>query len=211
LTRMEHNRLINRSVGMLCFVLFAAAPVLPAIANGTANSSDADAVDTSSAALLKRAYEQLKAQNFEGATGTLCQSIKSNGDTPAARRYLSYTLLQRGLPKEALNQIEIVSNPIGFDYFMRGLAHESMGEIKEATAAFQKAVEKEPDNDYFRTKAIKNSIMLSQYHQAAALSQAGGTTTKDSKLKKFYEDEEKHSEFLESAIAKDRPCAQPLR
>jgi Tfp pilus assembly protein PilF len=195
---------------MLCFILCAAAFVMPAMANGTA-TPDAQALDTSSPVLLKRAYEQLKAQNFEAATGTLCQSIKSNGDSPAARRYLSYTLLQRGLPKEALRQIDVVSDPIGFDFFMRGLAHESMGDIKEATAAFQKAVEKEPDNDYFRMKAIRNSIMLSQYHQAAALSQAGGTKTKDAKLKKFYEDEEKHSEFLESSIAKDRPCAQPLR
>jgi Tfp pilus assembly protein PilF len=202
---------MNNSVGLLCFFLCATSPLLANTDTTTSTNTDADTVDTSSTALLKKAYEQLKAQNFEAATGTLCQSIKTNGDTPAARRYLAYTLLQRGLPQEALHQIEVVSNPIGFDFFMRGLAYESMGESKEATAAFQKAVDKEPDNDYFRMKAIKNSIMLSQYHEAAALSQAGGTKTKDMKVKKFYEDEVKHSEFLESSIAKDRPCAQPLR
>ena len=164
--------------------------------------------DAPDATLLQQAYDQMKRQNFEHATRTIYESLRVDGESADARRYLAYTLLQRGLAKEALDQIQLMKAPSGFDMFMKGTAYEALGDPKRAAESFQTAVDKEPGSDFFRTKAIKALITVSKYRSAATLC-IGGQSAKDAKAKKYYDDELIHTEYLETATAKDRPCIQP--
>jgi Tfp pilus assembly protein PilF len=194
-------------------ILVASIPLVSGLSLGCASFLCAPALslgettESSSLTLLNIAYSQMRERNFEGATKTLCDSIRTDGDSIAARRYLCYSLLQRGYPHEALTQIKVIGEPLAFDLYLRGVASEMIGEPTQAADFFRQAVDKEPTNDFFRMKAIKSLITVSKYQDAVNLCANGKST--DSKSRKFYEEEMRRAEFLERTISKDRPCSFP--
>ena len=201
---------------------FCASLLLSALAGGLlvmptfalTEKADAAPVNAVPVNLIQKAYSQIREKDYAHATKTLCASIRTEGDSLTARRYLSYVLLQQGLPEDALKQMASLHDPTAFDLFMKGVAFEMSAEPATAVDWFRAAVEKEPQNAYFRNKAIDSLIGVAKYDDAALLCADGNRLATDPKVKSYYAEKLKktksQSEWL--ANAEDyRNKHKPLR
>lgn len=140
--------------------------------------------------LLRKAYEQICAGKAEDAVPTLCQVVRTDRNSPTARRYLAFVLLQQGQGKEALAQLEALQalQPEGytFDVMMRGVANDMVGEHKKLFELFQQAMAREPQSDYYRVKTIDSLIGLLRYDEAEKLANEGADATKEPKIAAIY-------------------------
>lgn len=138
---------------------------------------------------LRKAYEQLTKSSFEKAVKTLCQVIKDDPNSPTARRYMAFALLQEGQAKEALLQLEalsLIQEKCTFDLLLSGVAYDMLGSHEKALEIFRQIMEKEPQTDYYRIKTIDELITLLQYDEALKLAGEGYNTTKDAKIAAIY-------------------------
>ena len=165
---------------------------------------------TAPGGLILKAYNQIRGNDFAQATKTLCASIRTEGDSLTARRYLSYVLLQQGLAEEALKQIPTLNNPSAFDLFLKGVAFEMNSEPATAVDWFRAAVEKEPQNAYFRNKAIEALIGQSKYDDAATLCEDGIKIATDPNVKTFYIEKLKKAR-AQSAWVATAAAAKPVK
>ncbi len=177
-----------------------AASCLPGQANA-ANTAPAQ-VETVPVNLIQKAYSQIRDKEFSKATKTLCTSIRTEGDSLTARRYLSYVLLQQGLAEDALKQMTSLANPTAFDLFMKGVAFEMTANPTTAVDWFRAAVEKDPQNTYFRNKAIDSLIGVAKYDDAILLCADGSKLATDAQVKSFYEEKMKKTKTKNDWLAK---------
>jgi hypothetical protein len=164
--------------------------------------------------LIQKAYSQIREKDYAHATKTLCASIRTEGDSLTARRYLSYVLLQQGLPEEALKQMSSLHDPSAFDLFMKGVAFEMTSEPATAVDWFRAASEKEPQNTYFRNKAIDALIGVAKYDDAALLCADGNRLATDANVKSYYAEKLKKTKSQSEWLAKAedyRTKHKPLR
>ena len=109
---------------------------------------------------------------------------------------------------EALNQLNQVEDPSAFDLYLKGLASDMMLRPNQAAYCYKSAVEKDPQNNEYRLKAIHALINISKYEDASLLSSDGRARARTPAQKKFYADELARTENLAAAIAKNRPCSR---
>lgn len=153
----------------------------------TAQAAESD--EAVSHELLRKAYEQLTKNNFDSAVKTLCQTIKADPNSPTARRYLAFALLQQGQAKEALEQLDalsLIQEKSTFDLLLRGVAYDMSGAHKQALESFRETMAREPQADYYRIKTIDELLVLLQYDEALKLANEGYSTAKDAKLSAIY-------------------------
>ncbi len=175
----------------------------------TASTNYATPVASSSATLMiKRGYAQLQENNLADCRKEFSQALQSDGDNVTARRYLAYTLIKQSSPVEALNQLNQVEDPSAFDLYLKGLASDMMFTPIKPLIAIQAAVEKDPQNNEYRLKAIHALINISKYEEASVLSSDGRARALTPAQRKFYADELARTENLAAAIAKNRPCSR---
>jgi Tfp pilus assembly protein PilF len=175
----------------------------------TASTNYATPVASSSATLMiKRGYAQLQENNLGLAAKSFSQALQSDGDNVTARRYLAYTLIKQSSPVEALNQLNQVEDPSAFDLYLKGLASDMMLHPNQAAYCYKAAVEKDPQNNEYRLKAIHALINISKYEEASVLSSDGRARALTPAQRKFYADELARTENLAAAIAKNRPCSR---
>ncbi len=145
----------------------------------------------SSNELLRKAYEQICTGRMEDAMPTLCQVVRTDRNSPTARRYLAFVLLQQGQGKEALAQLEALHalqpESYTFDLMMRGVGNDMVGNHKQALVFFQQAMAKEPQSDYYRIKTIDSLIGLLQYDEAEKLATEGYNASKEVKIAAIYQ------------------------
>jgi tetratricopeptide (TPR) repeat protein len=161
--------------------------------------------------LVQKAYGQMCHQNFDAAVPTLCQAIKLERNSVAARRYLAFALIAQGQLSGALSQLDLISrldSEIGLDLFMKGVVMGKIGEPTRAADFFSAAVQKEPHNDLFRRRAINALILLSRYNEASALSADGARLSTNVNERKFYEAQLRQTQMLSACVAKNRPCVR---
>ncbi len=130
-------------------------------------------------------------------------ATRSN-DPNVTRRYYCFNLIQNKRPQEALDQLKTIRDPMGIDLYLKAMASEQLGEPGQAADMYKQAVEKEPKNDLFRTKAIQAMIIMSRYQDAANLCSEGKTQSETKRS--YYESEQKRMEAMAAMIAKNRPC-----
>jgi len=165
---------------------------------------DVDASD-----LVQQAYAQISREQYDEAVPNLCEAIKLERNSVAARRYLAFALLAQGQVSEASQQLDLLSqlnNQIALDLFMKGLVMEQMGKPTRASELFCAALQKEPKNEFFRKKAINELILLSKYADAAALCAEGKELSTDENGRKFYDNQLRHAQDLSAQTVAGRPC-----
>jgi tetratricopeptide (TPR) repeat protein len=179
---------------------------------GTAFSvhgADFDKQNVRASDLIHKAYGQMSHQQFDAAVPTLCEAIKLESNSVTARRYLAFSLIQQGQFQAAQQQLDLISrlgSETGFDLFMKGVAMENTGEPARAADSFAAALQKEPNNELFRKRAINAYILLSKYNDASALCVEGLKLSTTVNQKKYYEAELRQTRILAASVAKDRPC-----
>ena len=143
------------------------------------------------ARILTKAYEQICKSDFDKAVPLLCQVVRADRNSPSARRYLAFVLLQEGHGKEALAQLDALNKlqPDGctFDILMRGVANDMVGEREKALELFQQTMTREPQSDYYRIKTIDQLLTLLRYDEAQKLANEGYSTAKDAKVAALYQ------------------------
>jgi tetratricopeptide (TPR) repeat protein len=141
--------------------------------------------------LLTRAYEQICKGSFEDAVPTLCQVVRSDRNSPTARRYLAFVLLQKGQGKEALAQLDALNQlqptSATFDILLRGVANDMVGQREKALGLFREAMAREPQSDYYRIKTVDELILLLQYDEAEKIALEGYNSAKDPKVSAIYQ------------------------
>jgi hypothetical protein len=162
--------------------------------------------------LIQKAYSQIQGKDYAQATKTLCASIRTEGDSLTARRYLSYVLLQQGQADDALKQMASLHDPTAFDLFMKGVAFEMTSEPGTAVDWFRAASDKEPQNTYFRNKAIDALVGMGKYEDAGLLCADGNRLATDAKVKSYYAEKLKKTKSQGEWLAKAAEFkAKPVR
>jgi predicted Zn-dependent protease len=146
--------------------------------------------ESTSHELLTKAYEQICKSDFEAAVPLLCQVVRADRNSPSARRYLAFVLLQEGHAKAALSQLDALNRlqpeSATFDILMRGVASDMVGEREKALELFRQAMAREPQSDYYRIKTIDELITLLQYDEAQKLATEGYNSAKNPKIAALY-------------------------
>ncbi|HEY9713258.1 MAG TPA: hypothetical protein V6C72_07300, partial [Chroococcales cyanobacterium] len=68
--------------------------------------------------MLTYAYEKMRQGQFDSAVSTLCEAVKTDAGSVAARRYLAYALLRVNEPLDAIQQLGLITKmtkPTTFD------------------------------------------------------------------------------------------------
>ena len=159
--------------------------------------------------LTARAYSQIQSNDFAGATRTLSEELRKNGSNVTARRYLAYALLEQGMAKEALQQLNSLPFPAPYDLFMKGKACEAIPDTNAATRFYLLAVRGDPRNDTYRKKAIDALIQSSQYHDAVRICAEGVRLATSGSARKFYVEQLQQAKALSQAVEKSRTCTPP--
>ncbi|MBU6454774.1 MAG: hypothetical protein KGS72_23605 [Cyanobacteria bacterium REEB67] len=144
---------------------------------------------SSSQQLLQLAYDQIVKSNFDEALPTLCKVVQVDRNSPTARRYLAFVLLQEGHPREALVQLDAlksIQTGASFDLLLRGVALDMTGKHEDALQLFQDLMTREPNSDYYRTKTIDELLVLLRYSEAYKLASDGYNSAKDVKIAAVY-------------------------
>lgn len=187
-------------------ILFLSASTLISCSLPSAASTSPQTISSGTYTLLQAAYDQMRKSHFELATKTLSRAIRADRDCMTARRYLSYALLQQGDAGAALGQLNLIPDPGAFDLFLKGVAAEMLGQVRQSADYFLQSVNKDPQNDYYRSKAIMSYINLSNYQKASVLSADGTKLAVNPQQKQYYEKQWAHTQELAAAVASNRPC-----
>jgi tetratricopeptide (TPR) repeat protein len=163
----------------------ATLPSLGAPANKALTASvstDKQANANSANGLVGKAYVQMRSGNWAFAIGELCNALRFQRNNPLARRYLCYSLLQAGAPRDAISQLDALSQlkqAIPFDLCMRGDALQQLGESDKAVEALKAALQMDAKSDYIRTKLIEALQSYGKFQEASAICAEGyyGATT----------------------------------
>lgn len=155
-------------------------------APATKNAANSESVTHT---LLRKGYEQLRKNDLEKAIPTLCNVVRVDRDSPSARRYLAFALLQQGDGKAALSQLNALSllqESTTFDILLKAVALDMIGEHEKALEYFQETMERDPDSDYYRIKTIDQLLILLKYEEAMELATDGYNSTTDAKVAAIY-------------------------
>jgi tetratricopeptide (TPR) repeat protein len=185
----------------------ALAAVLAFVCTAQANPAFSQASPPSG--LTAKAYSQIQSNDFAGATRTLSEELRKNGDNVTARRYLAYALLEQGLAKEALQQLNSLPFPVPYDLFMKGKACEAIPDTNASIRFYLIAVRGDPRNDTFRKKAIEALIQNSQYNDAVRICSEGARVSTSGTARKFYIEQLKQAKALSETIEKSKTCTAP--
>ncbi len=140
-------------------------------------------------AMLRKGYDQLRKNDLEKAIPTLCNVVRADRDSPSARRYLAFALLQQGEGKAALSQLNALSllqESTTFDIMLKAVALDMIGEHEKALEYFRETMERDPDSDYYRIKTIDQLLILFKYEEAMELATDGYNSTTDAKVAAIY-------------------------
>lgn len=199
---MRHAGIFSNSLMLaLSVACIASRPALSAQTqpkeNGT-TKGDSDAAqatkkDSNSEsvthAMLRKGYDQLRKNDLEKAIPTLCNVVRADRDSPSARRYLAFALLQQGEGKAALSQLNALSllqESTTFDIMLKAVALDMIGEHEKALEYFRETMERDPDSDYYRIKTIDQLLILFKYEEAMELATDGYNSTTDAKVAAIY-------------------------
>lgn len=199
---MRHAGIFSNSLMLaLSVACFALMPALSAqtqpleTINAKAKSDAAQATTKASSnesvthTLLRKGYDQLRKNDLEKAIPTLCNVVRADRDSPSARRYLAFALLQNGEGKAALTQLNALSllqENTTFDIMLKAVALDMIGEHDKALKYFRETMERDPDSDYYRIKTIDQLLLLFKYEEAMDLATEGYNSTKDAKVAAVY-------------------------
>jgi tetratricopeptide (TPR) repeat protein len=139
--------------------------------------------------MLRKGYDQLRKNDLEKAIPTLCNVVRADRDSPSARRYLAFALLQQGEGKAALSQLNALSllqESTTFDIMLKAVALDMIGEHEKALEYFRETMERDPDSDYYRIKTIDQLLILFKYEEAMELATDGYNSTTDAKVAAIY-------------------------
>jgi tetratricopeptide (TPR) repeat protein len=156
---------------------------------------------------LQKAYDQICKGNFEESVPTLCQVVRADRNSPTARRYLAFVLLQEGHAKEALGQLDALSKlqqRTTFDILLSGVANDMVGQRDKALELFREAMAREPQSDYYRIKTIDELFILLQYDEALKLATEGYNSAKDPKISAIYQQKIKKIHSIQRLTARER-------
>ncbi|MBS1994244.1 MAG: hypothetical protein JSS83_27220 [Cyanobacteria bacterium SZAS LIN-3] len=169
-------------------IISAALSPLAALPSMAAATPEAGTLTTHD--LLVKAYEQICKSDFEQAMPTLCDLVRSDPNSPSARRYLAFVLLQEGHAKEALVQLEILNRlqeGVTFDILLRGVANDMVGKHEKALELFKETMARDPKSDYYRIKTIDELLVLLRYDEAMTMANEGLALAKDPKIVAVYQ------------------------
>ncbi|MBK9770451.1 MAG: tetratricopeptide repeat protein [Candidatus Obscuribacter sp.] len=199
---MRHAGIFSNSLMLaLSVACIASRPALSAQTQPTENGTtkgDSDAAqatkkDSNSEsvthAMLRKGYDQLRKNDLEKAIPTLCNVVRADRDSPSARRYLAFALLQQGEGKAALSQLNALSllqESTTFDIMLKAVALDMIGEHEKALEYFRETMERDPDSDYYRIKTIDQLLILFKYEEAMELATDGYNSTTDAKVAAIY-------------------------
>lgn len=156
--------------------------------------------------LLRKGYEQLRKNDLEKAIPTLCNVVRADRDSPSARRYLAFALLQQGDGKGALSQLKALSvlqESTTFDILLKAVALDMIGEHEKALECFRETMDRDPDSDYYRIKTIDELLVLLQYDEAMELATDGYNSTTDAKVAAIYRQRMSKISAIQRLTSKD--------
>lgn len=198
---MRHAGIFSNSLmlalSVACIALMPArsAQTQPVETNTAKGDSDATATkkatnsESVTHAMLRKGYDQLRKNDLEKAIPTLCNVVRADRDSPSARRYLAFALLQQGEGKAALSQLNALSllqESTTFDIMLKAVALDMVGEHEKALDYFRETMERDPDSDYYRIKTIDQLLILLKYDEAMELATDGYNSTTDAKVAAIY-------------------------
>ncbi|HEY9731034.1 MAG TPA: hypothetical protein V6C89_03930 [Drouetiella sp.] len=111
-----------------------------------------------------------------------------------------YALLQAGKAHEALMQLNTVTNPGAWDFYMRGQACQMLGEAVKAAEWYKTAVAQEGQNDYYRTKAVDSLLAVCRCDEAIQVCSEGSKLAPDARRRQRYDNKIKDIERLKQSF-----------
>lgn len=162
----------RRAVSALLISTFAMTVTTTAGLTAPAKKDAAEKpADDGSAAMIKKAYQDMTTGNWAFAVSELCTLLRTQRNNALARRYLCYSLLQAGAPRDAITQLDALSQmstAIPFDLCMRGDALMQLGEGDKAIEALRAAMAMDQKSDYIRGKLIEALQTYGKFQEASA-------------------------------------------
>ncbi len=128
------------------------------------------------APLLEKAYNEMIGGHYPPAVQLLNKAVKTDKDSITARRYLAFALIKSGEPRQAIDQLNIISKttkPTYFEWCTYGEAYLSSGGLDQAESCYKEALKTTPKNDYAKSGLIRVSIKGGNYDQALELAEEG--------------------------------------
>lgn len=162
----------QKCINLWLLVLAGLTIVLyPACAEAAEAVANRAPVLASPTELLRKAYMLMLQGHFQEAIRAQVLAVRSDRDSVLARRYLGYSLLKTGSPKEALEQLHLVvimTAPTAFDCCAFGEACLETGHLHLAQAWFKNALRIEPDMVWAQVGLRRADWALKRYEAGLA-------------------------------------------
>lgn len=162
---------------------------------------------------LTKGYEQLKIGDLSSACNSFMAVIKQDPDSPMARRYLSYTLLQLGQPGDALSQLIYLTRlqkPSALDWYLFGEAYLLVGSYTQAEAAFNDSLKEDETYAPAKSGLIRVKALNGDFPAAyRMLSEAINDSDNPSRRSYFY----RLRKFVQrrQLLPEDKPVSTPAQ
>lgn len=130
--------------------------------------------------------------------GAVLSPVSAQTALPDAdpRHAVISNLLQAGKAREALSQLNMVTSPGPWEFYMRGQAYQMLGEAVKAAEWYKTAVSQDQQNNFYRTRAVDALLAICRCDEAIQVCSEGSKLVKDDYQRNRYDNKIKDIEKL---------------